>query len=64
MNKLNRSFQKAIVASYSILGSLFFFGFIGYFLKNKFDNKWWLISGLILGCFFGLYDLYKQINKK
>ena len=63
MSKFNNSFQKAISSSYTILGFLFFFGTIGYILKNKFDNEWWFIAGLILGCFFGLYELYKQIDK-
>ena len=64
MSKLNSSFQKAITISYTILGFLLFFGTIGYVLMQRFNNQWWLISGLILGCFFGLYELYKQINKK
>jgi F0F1-type ATP synthase assembly protein I len=63
MNKFNKNLQKAIGVSSTILGSILFFGIIGFFLKNKFDNPIWLIVCLILGSVVGLYDLYKQINK-
>jgi len=63
MNKFNKNLQKAIGVSSAILGSILFFGIIGFFLKNKFDNPIWLIVCLILGSVVGLYDLYKQINK-
>ena len=63
MNKLNQTLQKAISISSTILGSLFFFGLIGYFLSKKFDNELWLIYLLIIGAFIGLYELYKQIKK-
>jgi len=63
MNKSNKTLQKAIAASSSLLGSLLFFGAIGYFLKNKLQNNYILIIFLILGAIIGLYDLYKQIRK-
>jgi len=63
MNKPNKNFQKAIAASYTLLGSLILFGGIGYFLKIKLKNEHWLTGCLILGAIIGLYELYKQINK-
>ena len=63
MNKFNKTLQKAISTSSSLLGSLLFFGVIGYFLKNKFQNDYLLIIFLLLGAIIGLYDLFKQIKK-
>ena len=63
MNKSNKTLQKAITVSSSLLGSLLFFGAIGYFLKNKLQNNYILIISLIFGAIIGLYDLYKQIRK-
>ena len=63
MNKSNKNFQKAIAASYTLLGSLILFGGIGYFLKIKLKNEYWLTGCLILGAIIGLYELYKQIYK-
>ncbi len=63
MNKFNKNLQKAIAVSSSLIGSILLFGIIGFWLKNKFDDKMWLIVFLILGAFFGLFELYKQIKK-
>ena len=63
MRKSNKSLQKAITASYTLLGSLSFFGFIGYLLNEKFSNFFWFIGCLIIGACIGLYEVYKQINK-
>ena len=63
MNKYNKSLQKAITASYTLLGSLSFFGFIGYLLNKQFSNLFWLIGCLIAGTLIGLYEIYKQINR-
>ena len=63
MSFFNNGLQNAIAASSSILGSILFFGIIGYLLFNKYDNIFWLIGFLIIGSCFGLYDLYKQIKK-
>tara|TARA_Y100000590_G_scaffold407873_3_gene498537 strand:+ start:2929 stop:3120 length:192 start_codon:yes stop_codon:yes gene_type:complete len=63
MSKPNLSLQKAITASYTLLGSLAFFGVIGYILNNRFSNFFWLIGCLIVGAIVGLYELYKQINR-
>ena len=63
MNKLNKNFQKAISSSSTLVGSLLFFGIIGFYLSNKFNNRFWFIGLLIFGAVFGLYDLYKQIKK-
>ena len=63
MNKFNKTLQKAITASSTLMGSLFLFGIIGYFLKNKFHNDYLLIIFLIMGAIIGLYNLFKQIKK-
>ena len=63
MNPFNKNLQKAISASSTLIGSILFFGIIGYYLSNYYENKIWLIGLLIFGSVFGLYDLYKQINR-
>ena len=63
MKPPSNNFQKAIAASYTLIGSLIIFGGIGYFLKNKFKNDYWLTGCLIFGAMIGLYELYKHINK-
>ena len=63
MSKPNISLQKAITASYTLLGSLSFFGFVGYLLNEKFSNLFWFIGSLIIGACIGLYEVYKQINR-
>tara|TARA_B100000315_G_C14181480_1_gene409112 strand:- start:126 stop:326 length:201 start_codon:yes stop_codon:yes gene_type:complete len=58
-------FQKAIGASYTILGSLAFFGLIGYWLDQKIGGEsFWVIIGLLLGVVVGMYELAKYILKK
>ena len=66
MSKDNRnSFQKAIGASYSVLGSLALFGFGGYYLdRYRESENFWLIIGLLLGILVGMYELAKFILKK
>ena len=66
MRENNRkSLHKAIGASYSILGSLAFFGLGGYLLDSRNDGeKFWIIIGLILGVIIGLYELAKYILNK
>ena len=57
--------QKAIGASYSVLGSLALFGFLGYWLDKRVgEENFWLIIGLVLGVVVGLYELSKYILKK
>ena len=63
MNKFNKNLQKAISSSSVLIGSILFFGLIGFWLQKKYNNEIWLIGCLILGAFFGLYELYKQIKK-
>ena len=64
-NKNRKNIQKAIGASYSILGSLALFGIGGYWLDNRSEGEsFWLIIGLLLGTFVGLYELAKFILKK
>ena len=63
MNKLNKNLHKAITISSSLMGSIFFFGGIGYLLSQKLNNSNWFIILLILGALIGLYESYKQITK-
>ena len=59
------SLQRAIGASYSILGALAFFGFGGYWLdRHKGNENFWVIIGLLLGIIVGLYELSKLIFKE
>ena len=60
-----QSLQKAVGASYSVLGALAIFGFGGYWLdRYRESENFWLIIGLLLGVLVGLYDLSKYILKK
>ena len=60
-----QSLQKAIGASYSVLGALAFFGFGGYWLDRYRGNEnFWLIIGLLIGVVVGMYELAKYILKK
>ena len=60
-----KSLQKAIGASYSILGALALFGFGGYWLdRYRESENFWLIIGLLLGVVVGMYGLAKYILKK
>jgi len=57
--------QKALGASYSILGSLALFGLGGYWLdKQSGGESYWLIIGLLLGVMVGMYELAKYLLKK
>lgn len=57
--------QKAIGASYSVLGALGLFGIGGYWLdKYRGTENFWLVIGLLLGVVVGLYELSKYILKK
>ena len=60
-----KSLQKAIGASYSVLGALALFGFGGYWLDQyRRSENYWLIIGLLLGVIVGMYELAKYILKK
>ena len=60
-----KSLQKAIGASYSVLGALALFGVGGYYLDRYRENEnFWLIIGLLLGVIVGMYELAKYILKK
>ena len=60
-----QSLQKAIGASYSVLGALAFFGFGGYWLDRYRENEnFWLIIGLLLGVIVGMYELAMYILKR
>ena len=60
-----KSLQKAIGASYSIVGALALFGFGGYWLdRYRGSENFWLIIGLLLGVVVSMYELAKYILKK
>ena len=60
-----KSLQKAIGASYSVLGALALFGFGGYWLdRYRGSENFWLIIGLLLGVVVSMYELAKYILKK
>ena len=64
-NNSQNGLQKAIGASYSILGALALFGFGGYWLDKRFgEEKFWLIIGLLSGVVVGMYELAKYILNK
>ena len=47
--------QKAIGASYSVLGSLLLFSLIGWWIDKKTSgDNFWLIIGLFIGVFFSM----------
>ena len=57
--------QKAIGASYSVLGSLVLFSLIGWWIDKKTSGEgFWLIIGLFSGVIVGLYELAKVLLKK
>ena len=63
-NNIN-SLQKAIGASYSVLGALALFGFGGYWLdRYRGSENFWLIIGLLLGVIVGMYELAMYILKR
>ena len=66
MSQNNRnSLQKAIGASYSVLGALALFGFGGYWLdRYRGSENFWLIIGLFMGVIVGMYGLAKYILRK
>ena len=60
-----QSLQKAIGASYSVLGALALFSFGGYWLDRYRGNEnFWLIIGLLLGVIVAMYKLAKYILRK
>ncbi len=57
--------QRAVGASYSVLGALGLFGIGGYWLdKYRGSENFWVVIGLLLGVVVGLYELSKSILKK
>ena len=64
-DNIQHGLQKAIGASYTILGALAFFGLGGYWLDRQGGGEsFWLIIGLLLGVIVGMYELAKYILKK
>ena len=60
-----KGLQKAIGASYSVIGALGLFGIGGYWLdKYRGIENFWVVIGLLLGVVVGLYELSKHILKK
>ena len=59
------SLQKGIGGSYSVIGALALFGFGGYWLDRQRGNEnFWLIIGLLFGVIVGMYELAKFIIRK
>ena len=57
--------QKAMGASYSVLGSLTLFGLGGYWLDRQREGEsFWLFIGLLLGVIVGMYELAMYILKR
>ena len=63
MLKPDSNLQKAVVAGFSMSGSLLAFGILGYMVSKKYDNQLFLLFGLILGTAFGLYEIFRQMKK-
>ena len=64
-DKDKNGLQRAIGASYSVLGALGLFGFGGYWLDKYTESEnFWIIIGLLMGVLIGLYELSKYILKK
>ena len=64
-DKDKKGLQRAIGASYSILGALGLFGFGGFWLDKYMEiENFWVIIGLLMGVLIGLYELSKYILKK
>ena len=63
MLKPGSNLQKAVVAGFSMSGSLLAFGIFGYMVSKKYDNQIFLLFGLILGTAFGLYEIFRQMKK-
>ena len=60
-----KSLQKAIGASYSVMGALALFGLGGYWLdRYREGESFWLIIGLLLGVIVGMYELAMYILKR
>ncbi len=60
-----KSLQKAIGASYSVMGALALFGLGGYWLdRYREGESFWLIIGLLLGVIVGMYELAIYILKR
>tara|TARA_B100000959_G_C14878909_1_gene581658 strand:- start:219 stop:410 length:192 start_codon:yes stop_codon:yes gene_type:complete len=61
----NKNFQKAIGASYTVIGALVLFGLIGYWMDQQNEGEsFWLVAGLLLGVVVGMYELAKYMLKK
>ena len=60
-----KGLQRAVGASYSVLGALGLFCIGGYWLdKYRGIENFWVVIGLLLGVVVGLYELSKHILKK
>ena len=60
-----KGLQRAVGASYSVLGALGLFGIGGYWLdKYRGSENFWVVIGLLLGVVVGLYELSKYILKE
>ena len=65
VEKHQNGLQRAIGASYSVLGALALFGFGGYWLdRYRGSENFWFIIGLLLGVIVGMYELAMYILKR
>jgi F0F1-type ATP synthase assembly protein I len=52
-------------AGYTLIGSILFFGLVGYGLDRwRGTTPWLLVGGLLLGIIVGMYELAKTVWRK
>ena len=65
MQESLRKSGPAVVAGYSLIGSILLLGGIGYALDAwRGTSPWFLIAGLLLGIIVGFFELAKIIWRK
>ena len=65
MQESLRKSGPAVVAGYSLIGSILLMGGIGYALDAwRGTSPWFLIAGLLLGIIIGFFELAKIIWRK
>lgn len=54
-----------MAASYSLIGAIFLFAAIGYWVDRWWGTSpWFLLAGLLLGVVIGFYELIKSTSRK
>lgn len=55
----------AMAASYSLIGAIFLFAALGYWVDRWWGTSpWFLLAGLVLGIVIGFYELIKATSRK